>query len=50
VTTNLGTFARDAKGVNVWTAKGASFIALASTVRIAQKFREVIADLQAGKI
>ncbi len=46
---SLGTFARDAKDANVWTAKGASFIALASTLLIAQKFREVVADLQAGK-
>ncbi len=45
----LGTFARDAKDANAWTAKGASFVALASTLLIAQKFREVVADLQPGK-
>jgi 4-hydroxy-2-oxoheptanedioate aldolase len=41
----LGTFARDAKDAHTWTAKGASFVALASTLLIAQKFREVVADL-----
>jgi 2-keto-3-deoxy-L-rhamnonate aldolase RhmA len=42
----LGAFARDAKDAHAWTGKGASFIALASTLLIAQKFREVAADLQ----
>ena|SRR5215469_3758123 len=42
----LGTFARDASDANQWTAKGASFVALASTLLIAQKFREIMADLQ----
>jgi len=46
---SLGTFARDARDANNWTAKGASFIALASTLLIAQKFREVVADLRAGR-
>ncbi len=46
---SLGTFARDAKDANNWTAKGASFIALASTLLIAQKFREVVADLRGGR-
>jgi hypothetical protein len=45
----LGTFARDAKDAHAWTAKGASFVALASTALIAQKFREVVADLQPGQ-
>jgi 4-hydroxy-2-oxoheptanedioate aldolase len=42
----LGTFARDAKDAQGWTARGASFVALASTLLIAQKFREVVAELQ----
>src|ERR1700730_211428 len=45
----LGTFARDAKDANIWTSKGASLIALASTLLIAHKFREVAADLRASK-
>lgn len=45
----LGTFAPDAKDAHAWTAKGASFVALASTLLIAQKFREVITDLQPGQ-
>jgi 4-hydroxy-2-oxoheptanedioate aldolase len=42
----LGTFARDASDANQWTARGASFVALASTILIAQKFREIMANLQ----
>src|SRR5260370_40392246 len=42
----LGSFARDAQEARAWNAKGASFIALASTLLIAQKFREVVCDLQ----
>jgi len=30
------------------TGKGASFVALASTLLIAQKFREVVGDLQSA--
>ena len=45
----LGTFARDAKDAQGWTAKGASFVALASTLLIAQKFREVVAELKPGQ-
>jgi Xaa-Pro aminopeptidase len=41
-----GDWGRDAKA---WTAKGASFVALASTLLIAQKFREVIAELYPQK-
>jgi hypothetical protein len=41
----LGSFGRDAHDAKAWTAKGASFVALASTLLIAQKFREVAAEL-----
>jgi 4-hydroxy-2-oxoheptanedioate aldolase len=41
----LGTFARDPEDANAWTARGAAFVALSSTLLIAQKFREVIRDL-----
>jgi hypothetical protein len=44
----LGAFARDARDGHAWTRKGASFVALASTLLIAQKFREVIDDLQSA--
>jgi 4-hydroxy-2-oxoheptanedioate aldolase len=44
----LGAFARDAKDGHAWIGKGASFVALASTLLIAQKFREVIDDLRSG--
>jgi 4-hydroxy-2-oxoheptanedioate aldolase len=44
----LGAFARDAKDAHSWTGKGASFLALASTVLIAEKFREVREDLQSA--
>ena len=46
----LGSFGRDARDAKVWTAKGASFVALASTLLIAQKFREVVAELYPQKI
>jgi hypothetical protein len=42
----LGTFARDASDGNQRTARGASFVAFASTILIAQKFREIMANLQ----
>jgi 4-hydroxy-2-oxoheptanedioate aldolase len=42
----LGTFVRDAKEARAWADKGASFVAFASTLLIAQKFREVVTDLQ----
>jgi hypothetical protein len=45
----LGSFGRDAHDAKVWTAKGASFVALASTLLIAQKFREVVAELYFDK-
>jgi 4-hydroxy-2-oxoheptanedioate aldolase len=41
----LGTFARDASDANHWINRGASFVTLASTVLIAQKFREIISEL-----
>jgi 4-hydroxy-2-oxoheptanedioate aldolase len=44
----LGSFARDAQEARAWNAKGASFVALASTLLIAQKFREVVCDLQSA--
>jgi 4-hydroxy-2-oxoheptanedioate aldolase len=44
----LGTFAKDANDANRWTNQGASFVALASTLLIAQKFREIIAALHPG--
>jgi 2-keto-3-deoxy-L-rhamnonate aldolase RhmA len=44
----LGTFARDAHDAKQWTDQGASFVALASTVLIAQKFREMMAALRGG--
>jgi 4-hydroxy-2-oxoheptanedioate aldolase len=44
----LGAFARDAQDGYAWTRKGASFVALASTLLIAQKFREVVDDLQSA--
>jgi 4-hydroxy-2-oxoheptanedioate aldolase len=44
----LGTFARDANDAAQWTDQGAAFVALASTLLIAQKFREVIAALRVG--
>src|SRR6476659_5202656 len=40
----LGSFGREARDAKAWTAKGASFVALASTLLIAQKFREVVAE------
>jgi 2-keto-3-deoxy-L-rhamnonate aldolase RhmA len=46
----LGTFARDASDANQWTASGARFVALASTLLIAQKFREIMADLRHGNV
>ena len=42
----LGTFARDANDAKQWTKQGASFVALASTILIADKFRELIAALR----
>lgn len=45
----LGSFGRDARDAKAWTAKGASFVALASTLLIAQKFREVVAELYPQK-
>jgi 4-hydroxy-2-oxoheptanedioate aldolase len=45
----LGTFARDANDAKRWTAQGASFVALASTVLIAQKFREINTALRVGQ-
>ena len=45
----LGSFGRDARDAKAWTAKGASFVALASTLLIAQKFREVVTELYFDK-
>jgi 4-hydroxy-2-oxoheptanedioate aldolase len=45
----LGTFARDAEDAIAWTAKGASFVAMASTLLIAEKFRDTVAELRPGK-
>jgi 4-hydroxy-2-oxoheptanedioate aldolase len=45
----LGSFGRDARDAKAWTAKGASFVALAATLLIAQKFREVVAELYPPK-
>jgi 4-hydroxy-2-oxoheptanedioate aldolase len=45
----LGSFGRDARDAKAWTAKGASFVALAATLLIAQKFREVVAELYPQK-
>jgi hypothetical protein len=45
----LGSFGRDARDAKDWTTKGASFVALASTLLIAQKFREVVAELYPHK-
>jgi 4-hydroxy-2-oxoheptanedioate aldolase len=45
----LGSFGRDAYDAKAWTAKGASFVALASTLLIAQKFREVVAELSSTR-
>ena len=45
----LGSFGRDARDAEDWTAKGASFVALAATLLIAQKFREVVTELYPQK-
>ena len=45
----LGSFGQDAHDAKAWTAKGASFVALASTLLIAQKFREVAAELSSTR-
>lgn len=41
----LGSFGRDAGEAKGWETKGASFVALAATLLIAQKFREVAGEL-----
>ena len=48
-TSNSAAFGRDARDAKAWTAKGASFVALAATLLIAQKFREVVAELYPHK-
>ena len=45
----LGSFGRDARDAKAWTAKGASFVTLAATLLIAQKFRELAAELYPHK-
>ncbi len=45
----LGSFARDGRDARAWVARGASFIALAATTLIAQKFRDTIAEIRADE-